>query len=92
MVRISLHIWETIRHLAGAEFDLVDKEDDDPLAMVESNVDQRLARYQESLCRTAARAEFVSLFGYASYGGADAPRESHWRGPPLDQIFPLEVA
>ena len=34
MVRIPIHIWETIRHLAGVEFDLVDKEDDDLLAMV----------------------------------------------------------
>jgi hypothetical protein len=44
MVRIPIHIWETIRHLAGMEFDLLDKEDDDLLAMVESNVDQRLAK------------------------------------------------
>lgn len=79
MVRIPIHIWETIRHLAGVEFDLVDKEDEDLLAMVESNVDQRLAKYRESLCRTAVRAEFVSLFGFASYGGADAPRESQIR-------------
>ena len=40
---------------------------------------QRLAKYQESLRRTAVRAEFVSLFGFASYGGADAPRESQIR-------------
>ena len=26
MVRIPIHIWETIRHLAGVEFDLVDKQ------------------------------------------------------------------
>jgi hypothetical protein len=61
------------------EFDLVDKEDEDLLAMVESDVDQRLAKYQESLRRTAVRAEFVSLFGLASYGGADTPRESQIR-------------
>ena len=76
MVRIPIHIWETIRHLAGVEFDLVDKEDEDLLAMVESNVDQRVAKYQESLRRSAIRTEFVSLFGFASYGGADTPRES----------------
>ena len=44
--------------------------------MVESNVDQRLAKYQESLRGTAVRAEFVSLFGFALYGGADTPREN----------------
>jgi hypothetical protein len=79
MVRIPSHIWETIRHFASVEFDLVDKEDEDLLAMVESNVDQRLAKYQESLGRTAVRAEFVSLFGFALYGGADSPRESQIR-------------
>ena len=44
--------------------------------MVESYVDQRLAKYQESLYRTAVRAKSVSLVGFASYGGTDTPRES----------------
>ena len=41
MVRIPIHIWETIRHFAGMEFNLINKEDEDLLAMIESNVDQR---------------------------------------------------
>ena len=79
MVRIPIPIWETIRQFAGVEFDLVDKEDEDLLAMVESNVDHRLTKYQRSLSRTTVRAEFVSLFGFALYGGADTPRESQIR-------------
>src|SRR5262249_13853091 len=61
---------------AGVEFDLVDKEDEDLLAMVESNVDHRLVKYQESLSSIPVRPEFVNLFGFALYGGADTPRES----------------
>lgn len=79
MVQIPVHIWETIRHLAGVALDLVDKEDKDLLAMVESDVDQRVAKYQESLRRTPVHAEFMSLVGFATYGGADTPRESQIR-------------
>ena len=79
MVQIPIHIWETIRHLAGVELDLVDKEDEDLLAIVEGNVDQRLAKYQESLRTTPARTEFMSLVGFATYGSTDTPRESQIR-------------
>ena len=79
MIQVPIHIWETIRHLAGVELDLVDKEDEDLLAMVESDVDQRLVKYQESLGRTPVGSEFVSLRGLLLYGSADTPRESQIR-------------
>jgi hypothetical protein len=39
MLPIPIHIWETIRHLGGAQLDLADKQDDELLAMVETEVD-----------------------------------------------------
>lgn len=68
MLPIPIHIWETIRHLGGAQLDLADKQDDELLAMVESEVDQRIAKYQQAAGR-------VSLIGALSYyGRADLPR------------------
>ena len=61
------------------EFNLINKEDEDLLAMIESNVDQRLAMYQESLRTTPARAKFVGLIGFALYGGANTPRKTQIR-------------
>ncbi len=43
---IPIHIWEVIRHLGGARLDLVGKTDEDLLAMVEGEVDARIAEYQ----------------------------------------------
>lgn len=67
---IPMHIWETIRHLGGAQLDLADKQDDELLAMVESEVDQRITKYRQA----TDRAGHASLIGPLSYGGADLPR------------------
>ena len=64
MVPIPIHIWETIRQLGGARLDLVDKEDEDLLVMVEANVHQRIAEYQQALRESPDRARFVNLFGF----------------------------
>lgn len=39
MVSIPIHIWETIRPLAGARLELVNHADEDLLAMVEADVE-----------------------------------------------------
>jgi hypothetical protein len=75
MLPIPIHIWETIRHLGGARLDLVDKADDSLLTMVERDVDQRIADYQQALSESRDRAGFVALFGCLPYGTADSPRD-----------------
>lgn len=73
MVPIPIHIWETIRYLRGAQPDLVDKQDDELVAMVHSEVDQRIAEYQQ-VARDPDRAAFASFIGCLPYGKADTPR------------------
>jgi hypothetical protein len=73
MVPIPIHIWETIRYLGGAQLDLVDKQDDELVAMVHSEVDQRIAEYQQ-VARDPDRAAFASFIGCLPYGKADTPR------------------
>jgi hypothetical protein len=74
MMPIPIHIWETIRHLGAARMDLVDKEDSELMAMVEAEVDQRIARYQDAMREHPDRAGFVRLLGCLPYGAADTPR------------------
>src|ERR1700744_4370957 len=74
MVPIPIHIWETIRHHGGAQLGLADKKDEELLAMVESEVDQRIVDYQQAVCEEPNRAGLVSFFGCLTYGTADSPR------------------
>ena len=74
MVPIPIHIWETIRHLGGARLDLVDKLDDELVAMVHSEVDQRIAEYRQVAFDHPDRAAFASFIGCLPYGKADTPR------------------
>jgi hypothetical protein len=74
MVPIPIHIWETIRHLGGARLDLVDKLDDELVAMVHSEVDQRIAEYRQAARDHPDRATFASFIGCLPYGKADTQR------------------
>lgn len=74
MLPIPIHIWESIRHLGGAQMDLADKQDNELLAMVESEVDQRIAEYQQATRQEPDRAGLLSFIGCLPYGGADSPR------------------
>jgi hypothetical protein len=74
MVPIPIHIWETIRHLGGARLNLVDKTDEELLAYVEGEVDQRIQEYRAALRKHPKRAGLISLAGGLVYGGADKPR------------------
>ena len=74
MVPIPIHIWETIRHLGGAQLDLVDQQDDELVAMVHSEVDQRIAEYQQVARDDSGHATFASFIGCLPYGTADTPR------------------
>lgn len=75
MVSIPIHIWETIRPLGGAQLELVNHTDEDLLAMVEADVDGRIAWHEEPLRTNPDRVGFASLSGMLVYGGADDPRE-----------------
>jgi hypothetical protein len=46
VIPIPVHIWETIRHLGGVRLDLVDKDDSELLAMVEADVEERIAAHE----------------------------------------------
>ena len=71
---LLMHIWETIRYLGGAQLGLVDKQDDELVAMVHSEVDQRIAEYQQVARDNPDRASFTSFIGCLPYGKADTPR------------------
>ena len=74
MVKIPIDIWEVIRHTAPARLDLVDSSDEELRRMVEHQVDERIAEYEQA--RGDSRREaLVSLFGALLFGGADEPRE-----------------
>jgi len=75
MIPIPIHIWEVIRHLGDARLDLVEKTDEDLLAMVEGDVDTRIAEYQEALRNHPDRAGLFRFAGSMVYGGAEDPRE-----------------
>ncbi len=74
VIPIPVHIWETIRHLGGARLDLVDKDDSELLAMVEAEVDERIAGYQAARREHPDRAGLARIIGCFQYGAADDSR------------------
>lgn len=74
MIPIPIHIWETVRHLGGARLDLVELLDEDLLAKVRKDVDERIAEYQAALERPG-RAGLLAIIGSIVYGTADKPRD-----------------
>ncbi len=79
MVPIPIHIWETIRHLGGAQLDLVDRTDEDLLAKVQKEVDERTAEYQTVARERPDRAGLFAIIGSLVYGTADEPRDEQIR-------------
>ncbi len=61
-VPIPIHIWETIRHLGGAQLGLADKQDDELLATVES-ADCRDSQIRSDI-RRSRRNQLVRQRGY----------------------------
>ena len=76
MIPIPIHIWETIRHLGAAELDLVDKSDEQLLARVQKEVEERVAEYQKIVYERPDRAIFFAIIGSLVYGTADAPSDA----------------
>jgi hypothetical protein len=75
MIPIPIHIWETIRHLGAAWLDLIDKTDDELLAMIETEVDHRIEEFQITQRNDPDRTRFFGFVGSLVYGSIDAPRE-----------------
>lgn len=75
LVEIPVHVWEVIRRRGGAEFDLVDKSDDELRQMVESKVEERVRLYHDAVAKGESgpflAVRHFSLF----YGPADSPRD-----------------
>lgn len=44
-IAIPIHIWEVIRHFGAPDLSLIDKSDEELLAIVEKYVDERIERY-----------------------------------------------
>lgn len=74
VIPIPIHIWETIRHLGGVRLDLVDKDDSELLAVIEAEVDERIAAYQAAKREHPDRAGFARIIGCLQYGAADDSR------------------
>lgn len=79
MIPIPLHIWETIRHLGGAELDLVDRGDEELLSEVQKDVEERIAEYQRVVRESPDRANLFAVIGSLVYGTADEPRDAQIR-------------
>ena len=79
MIPIPIHIWETIRHLGGARLDLADRSDEELLAGVQKDVDERIAEYQKVASERPERAGLFAIIGSLAYGTADKPRDEQIR-------------
>jgi hypothetical protein len=75
MIPIPIHIWETVRHLGGARLDLVDLLDENLLAKVQKDVDERIAEDQKAALERPGRAGLFAIIGSLAYGTADKPRD-----------------
>ena len=63
MIPIPIHVWETIRHLGGADLDLADQSDEELLVRVQTEVDERIAEYQKVVRERPDRADFFAIVG-----------------------------
>ncbi len=72
MVPIPVHIWEFIRQYPGVDLKWADRTDAQIKKHVESEVDERLARYKST---DSSRSGLTRLLGSMVYGTADEPRE-----------------
>lgn len=79
MIPIPIHVWETIRHLGGAELDLVDLSDGELLTRVHKEVGERMAEYEKAARERPDHAALLAIVGSLVYGTADEPRDDQIR-------------
>ncbi len=74
-VTIPVHIWETIRHHGAPDLSLCDLSDDDILAKVTKEVDERIKEYQNAEGNKSKQA-ILNFCGGLVFGGAEDPKET----------------
>jgi hypothetical protein len=79
MIAIPIDIWETIRDLGAASFDLVNSSDTDLMERVVRKVDERIAGYQRIISSTPERANMLRFENSVVFGTADETREQQIR-------------
>ena len=72
-VTIPIHIWETIRHHGTPDLSLCDLSDDDILAKVTKEVDERIKEHQNAEGNKNEQA-ILNILGCLVFGGAEEPR------------------
>jgi hypothetical protein len=75
MVAIPIDIWEVIRGLGAAKFDLTDASDEELLRLVEDRVGARITEYEKLKASSPERAMRIRFNDSLEFGMADEPRE-----------------
>jgi hypothetical protein len=74
LIPIPIHIWETIRHLGGAQLDLVEVTDEELVRIAEREVDRRRSEYVAAERERSGGGGLLRIAGCLVYGFADEPR------------------
>lgn len=77
MVRIPAHIWEVIRTFPGVWLEWADKSDAEIRAIVEKDVDERIAEWRKA--KSKRQKGWASFVGGFVYGAADESRAAQIR-------------
>jgi hypothetical protein len=75
MIAIPIDVWETIRGLGAAHLDLVNTSDEDLIALVNHQVDERIAQYEQSRGSNSEKDALLRFSNSAIFGAADEARE-----------------
>lgn len=74
-VRIPAHIWETIRTVQATALSYADKTDAELQAIVETNVDERIAEYNAVSKSNKTLRGLLAFAASGVYGNVDSPRK-----------------
>jgi len=77
MMRIPANIWEAIRTFPGVSLEWADKSDAEIRAIVEKDVDERIAEWRKA--KSKRQKAWVSFAGGMVYGAADTSRDTQIR-------------
>lgn len=67
ITQIPLDVWETIRHLTIARFDLTNKTDDELRATVEKEIDERICDYEQAASEEKSTG-LIKFIGAMQFG------------------------
>lgn len=75
MIAIPIDVWEVIRALGAAKFDLINASDEELGHLVEALVDARIAEYERIKLSDPEQATRLRFSNVVEFGAADKPRE-----------------